>query len=84
MYLLYRLQRILLRFLFAEPSKCSYEEAYNYFLKAEELKGKFYIPNLYMLGKLWCNYYEMRGLSCVSSRKSLLFDESLLQGEILL
>lgn len=46
-------QRILIRFFFAEPPKSSYEEAYNYFLKAEEIKGKFYIPNIYMLGNFF-------------------------------
>lgn len=75
-------QRTLIRYLFAEPPTSSYKEAYGYFLKAEELRGKFYIPNLYMLGKIKA---KLRTFCPIlrSFRKSLLFDESQLQSPIL-
>ncbi|KAF2880564.1 hypothetical protein ILUMI_25602 [Ignelater luminosus] len=43
-------QRKISSILFSNPPTSTYEEAYNYFLQAEEIRPRFYLPNLYMLG----------------------------------
>lgn len=43
-------QRKICSILFSNPPTSTYEEAYNYFLQAERIKPRFYLPNLYMLG----------------------------------
>ncbi|KAK5641133.1 hypothetical protein RI129_009680 [Pyrocoelia pectoralis] len=43
-------QRKICCFLFATCPTSTYDEAQNYFVKAEKIKPRFYIPNLYMLG----------------------------------
>ncbi|KAF5290828.1 hypothetical protein FQA39_LY14590 [Lamprigera yunnana] len=44
------LQRKISSLLFCSCPTSTYEEAYDYFMRAEELQPKFYLPNLYMLG----------------------------------
>lgn len=50
------LQRHVTRFLFYDPPKSSFKEAYEYFQKVENLQPRSLVSNLYMLGKC-C--YEM-------------------------
>lgn len=45
-----RLQRKIMFFLYGSLPQSSYAEAYKYFEQAEELKPRFYIPNMCMLG----------------------------------
>lgn len=46
-----RFQRILARTLYAQPPASTYEEAYGYFERAETIRPRFYLPNMYMLGR---------------------------------
>lgn len=43
-------QRFVAKSLYHEAPECKFEEALDYFLRAEETKPRFYLPNLYMLG----------------------------------
>lgn len=56
-------QRLIAATVYTEPPRSTYEEAYIYFSKAEEIKPRFYIPNLYMLGRTCYHlneYYRAR------------------------
>lgn len=44
-------QRLLAKVIYAQPPVSTYEEAFEYFEKAETIHPRFYLPNLYMLGK---------------------------------
>lgn len=44
-------QRMLAKTFYAQPPDSTYEEAYQYFEKAESIRPRFYLPNLYMLGR---------------------------------
>ncbi|KAJ8950608.1 hypothetical protein NQ314_007834, partial [Rhamnusium bicolor] len=46
------IQRVIAKYFIAtEPPKSSYEEAYRYLSKAEELQPRTFLPNIYLLGK---------------------------------
>lgn len=43
-------QRFIVRILYHSSPECNFNDALEYFLKAEDAKPRFYLPNLYMLG----------------------------------
>ncbi|XP_030752099.1 regulator of microtubule dynamics protein 1-like [Sitophilus oryzae] len=45
-------QRFLARYLFKEPPKSNFEEAYKHLNKAEELLPRTFLPNVYLLGSV--------------------------------
>ncbi|CAH0563994.1 unnamed protein product [Brassicogethes aeneus] len=45
------LQKTIAKYFFEEPPKATYEEAYAYLVKAEELQPRCFIPNVYLLGE---------------------------------
>lgn len=45
------LQRQITSVFFMAPPSSTYEEAFYYFARAEKIRPRFYLPNLYMLGR---------------------------------
>lgn len=43
-------QRLIAKTFFCSPPTSNFNDALDYFLRAEEAKPRFYLPNLYMLG----------------------------------
>lgn len=78
------LQRNIAKVFLCSPPESSYQEAYDYFMKVEELQPRHYAENIYMLGKCCYEmgmYYRARYYLLLASNLPVLNETNKKQAE---